>query len=579
MHQRACHYSTDRHSQVLGIVALSVRAVLGCVLGLLTAPCVCAQTCPSAATGNCFTPHPTPGCQDPTCCAAVCQVDSFCCTTTWDGQCAVIAGSVCQPPPPVNCGAAGLGDCFVAHSTPGCNVPSCCSSVCELLPTCCSVTWDATCVSSAFQLCPPVCVPQCPPNSSTEIENCDTSGFGNDPCPLGTAGSGFQSLVANKAMCGDIKFVSAPGSTVGVPERDAFRITLPDPDGNGQARVSLSLLAERGTADSGTVPLFVALIRNACDGLQTAVLHAQIVDCQSASVQGCVPAGDWLAVVARGSYPLPETYPFNCLSGVQSYVLTASWNDQCGSACGTSGNCYAVHSTPGCADSSCCNSVCAAFPDCCSESWDQSCVTSALTVCSPTNPANDTCASAMPLGLGSANFALVTATPSSIAAPSDCLATGQSLGRDVWYRLRGLRGEVTVTTCGPGTFDSALLLYGNTCPTSPASAVACGNSNPDCTQNTSSAVLNFNATCGEEYLLRVAGVGTVQGGGTLTITAALPACVACAADLNGDSQVNGSDLTALLSAWGATGAADINGDGVVSGADLTELLSRWGACP
>ncbi|MFM7480754.1 MAG: dockerin type I domain-containing protein [Planctomycetota bacterium] len=441
------------------------------------------------------------------------------------------------------------------------------------------MTWDAPCVSAAFQLCPPVCVPQCPTNSSIETENCDTIGFGNDPCPLGTAGSGFQSLVANKAMCGDIKFVSPAGSTVGVPERDAFRITLPDPDGNGQARVSLSLLSERGTADSGTVPLFVALIRNACDGLQTAVLHAQITDCQSASVQGCVPAGEWLAVVARGTFPTAETYPFNCLNGVQSYVLTASWNDQCGSACGTGGNCYAVHPTPGCSEAACCNAVCAVQPDCCSFSWDQACVTRAVSLCAPPIPTNDTCANAIPLGLGSTEFALVTATPSTIAAPDNCLGTGQSLGKDVWYRLRGLRGEVTLQTCGLGSFDSALVLYGTSCPSSSLSAVACSNGNPGCTQNPASAFLTFSAVCGQEYLLRVAAVGAAQGGGTLTISATLPACVACAADLNGDSQVNGTDLTALLSAWGSSGTADINGDGVVSGSDLTLLLSSWGTCP
>lgn len=556
-----------------------VSACTGFVWLLISVPSASAQTCPGGASGNCFTPHATPGCQDPVCCASVCQIDPFCCTTTWDGQCAAVAGSVCQPPPPVNCGASGLGDCFAAHSAPGCNIPSCCSSVCELLPTCCSVTWDAQCVSAAYQLCPPVCVPQCPVNSNTEMEDCDTVGFGNDPCPQGAAGSELQSLISNKAMCGSIKFVSAAGSTVGVPERDAFRISLPDPDGNGQARVSLSLLAERGTADSGTSPLFVALIRNACDGLQTAPLHAQVVDCQAAIVQGCVPAGDWLAVVARGTFPNSETYPFNCLNGVQSYVLTASWNDQCGSACGTSGNCYAVHSTPGCSDSACCSAVCAVQPDCCTDSWDQACVNKALAVCAPPAPINDTCSGAIPWGLGSTDFALVTATPSALAAPETCLAAGQSLGQDVWYRLRGLRGDVSVRTCGLGNFDSALVLYSASCPTSALAALACSNGNPGCSQNPASAELSFDVECGTEYLLRVAAVGTAKGGGTLTISSTLPECGVCAADLNRDSQVNGTDLTTLLSAWGTSGSADINGDGVVSGSDLTVLLSSWGACP
>jgi hypothetical protein len=223
--------------------------------------------------------------------------------------------------------------------------------------------------------------------------------------------------------------------------------------------------------------------------------------------------------------------------------------------------------------------VCAVQPDCCTDSWDQACVNKALAVCVPPAPINDTCTAAIPLGLGSTDFALVTATPSALAAPATCLAAGQSLGQDVWYRLLGLRGDVSVRTCGLGSFDSALVLYSASCPTSALAALACSNGNPDCSQNPASAELSFDAVCGTEYLLRVAAVGTAKGGGTLTISSTLPACGVCAADLNRDSQVNGTDLTTLLSAWGTSGSADINGDGVVSGSDLTILLSSWGACP
>jgi len=50
-------------------------------------------------------------------------------------------------------------------------------------------------------------------------------------------------------------------------------------------------------------------------------------------------------------------------------------------------------------------------------------------------------------------------------------------------------------------------------------------------------------------------------------------------DLNGDGVVDGADLGALLSQWGAVDpgtAADLNGDGVVDGADLGLLLGAWG---
>ena len=48
-------------------------------------------------------------------------------------------------------------------------------------------------------------------------------------------------------------------------------------------------------------------------------------------------------------------------------------------------------------------------------------------------------------------------------------------------------------------------------------------------------------------------------------------------DLDGDGVVNGGDLGALLSAWGACAgcAADLNGDGIVDGADLGLMLTAW----
>lgn len=53
----------------------------------------------------------------------------------------------------------------------------------------------------------------------------------------------------------------------------------------------------------------------------------------------------------------------------------------------------------------------------------------------------------------------------------------------------------------------------------------------------------------------------------------------CAADLNGDGNVDGADVGALLGGWGASGNADIDGSGTADAADLAILLGAWGACP
>ena len=50
------------------------------------------------------------------------------------------------------------------------------------------------------------------------------------------------------------------------------------------------------------------------------------------------------------------------------------------------------------------------------------------------------------------------------------------------------------------------------------------------------------------------------------------------ADVNGDGQVSGPDLTLILGAWGtANAASDIDNDGIVGATDLTRLFAAWGS--
>ncbi len=55
----------------------------------------------------------------------------------------------------------------------------------------------------------------------------------------------------------------------------------------------------------------------------------------------------------------------------------------------------------------------------------------------------------------------------------------------------------------------------------------------------------------------------------------------CPGDLDGDSRVDGADLSGLIRAWGRCGAlcpADLDGNGVVDIRDLLGMLARWGLC-
>ena len=59
---------------------------------------------------------------------------------------------------------------------------------------------------------------------------------------------------------------------------------------------------------------------------------------------------------------------------------------------------------------------------------------------------------------------------------------------------------------------------------------------------------------------------------------AMPAAAQCLGDGTHDGIVSGTDLAAVLSAWGTSGQGDFDNDGVVGGTDLTVLLGAWGAC-
>jgi hypothetical protein len=119
----------------------------------LTAPPAMAQSCPGS--GDCCTDNGTPGCQDSQCCAQVCLLDGFCCSSVWDASCATLALTVCGAGA---CGAAvcpGPGDCCADNGSPACDDVACCDLVCAEDGFCCSTGWDQDCADLAASLCAP----------------------------------------------------------------------------------------------------------------------------------------------------------------------------------------------------------------------------------------------------------------------------------------------------------------------------------------------------------------------------------------------------------------------------------------
>ena len=69
-----------------------------------------AWPCPGA--GDCCVANGSPGCDDATCCAAICAINSFCCSFGWDRLCADLAAA-----DPVNCPQCQPGACCLLDGT------------------------------------------------------------------------------------------------------------------------------------------------------------------------------------------------------------------------------------------------------------------------------------------------------------------------------------------------------------------------------------------------------------------------------------------------------------------------------
>jgi hypothetical protein len=97
---------------------------------------------------------------DPSCdlCAkAVCDKDSFCCEVKWDGTCVSEVGQSCNKTctglPPSTC---SHNECVAGVAlTSDCS--ACAGAVCNLDSFCCKTTWDTTCIGEVADLCGIAC--------------------------------------------------------------------------------------------------------------------------------------------------------------------------------------------------------------------------------------------------------------------------------------------------------------------------------------------------------------------------------------------------------------------------------------
>ena len=149
--------------------------------------CANTDSCGPGA-GDCLSSNGTPGCEDEACCELVCTVEPLCCTFEWDDWCAETAIYLCVGEPDTDACGPGAGDCLAANGTPGCEDVACCEIICDLAPYCCNVEWDAECAAGASDLC-------------AQVESC---GPGSGSCHSANGTPGCEDPLCCAIICADM---------------------------------------------------------------------------------------------------------------------------------------------------------------------------------------------------------------------------------------------------------------------------------------------------------------------------------------------------------------------------------------
>jgi hypothetical protein len=448
----------------------------------------CGGLCGADASGDCFSPHANPGCDNAVCCEIVCLFDTFCCSESWDTNCATIASLQCAGVP-AECGDPSSGSCFESHPESACEDLGCCESVCTFDQSCCESAWDYLCVGIAESICNVACEVECPSGAVPEGEVCGV--FQNDPCVFQDPGAAPKPLASGQTVCGRIVDENVPH-----PDVDVYSIAAIDSDGDGEVHLEITFTA--------MFDGFAAIVPAASCSLQSAVLVATSTKCIPGNEELCVPPGAYRIIVTSGDYPAPGGGEATC-SVDDLYTLTLVCTQACTPICEVAeGDCFAPHPTPGCETQGCCELVCDPLPGCCEIQWDLGCAQTAFDLCGGEPPANDSCQDATVIAEGTIPFSTLGATSKGPDLPESCNeGFGLSFESDIWYSYTpSCNAVVTVETCDQANFDTRLAIYLGTCDG--LVLVACNDDSDDCFSLGTSRI-EFEPFCTGQYRFASAG--------------------------------------------------------------------------
>lgn len=480
---------------------------------------------------------------------------AFSCT---DLEANYILQTICEPIG-CFCGDPNAGSAAIAHDTPFCREWQCCEIVCltQNDPYCCAVAWDALCVQRALE--DPLCqtamgVPQCPDLVASKCEaGCrdfarwdDGVEVANGSCSSGC--SNFDELL--QGGCFE-HTLSGCWSFCG-------------PDSAACGRIDGALL-EVGLVKGIFTPAFpngdTVTLLDGCSPIASGTLGGLLADIDSVGVLrldlGALPAamggGSLLASLDDGELGIRVADE----TGVDFIALT-------------------VHHCP-CATPESVPIAELDSPD-------------GFTTVSPAHPSVELINWAaanliMPMRIYDEPIPCDGVFLETITIPRTCTFSGQ-----LWIGVRPL--------CSVGVADDTIgLELVDRCGvglawTMPLSALASAGlvSPPLAPSVTSVIALDLGSLPPDSNGVRDLRSRILDGSIDLVIeddigvdyvTLGVDTCLCpgdeFSGDLNGDGQVNGADITVLLSQWGPCPEclADLDGDDAVGGADITILLGNW----
>ena len=549
----------------------------------------------------------------------VIAVGGYAAANSGPGVVTIIQGSTAIP-----CGDPTAGDCCVANLTPSCNDEACCNSVCAADVFCCDVEWDQACADQAAFLCGACGAGSCQIGTGTvaEFELCgqDTNGGCN---AAGAAEIAAVGDVITGTFWADADFRDTDWYVLSLTEATEVTVTIKANMPCFTAFVDLACGGILGTASSGNCggtttfcfapgDYYIVALPTVFAGFPCGFefgndysLTVTGVPCDASApandncadaavaVVGANPfnnlfAGTEYAVPTCGFGGAPftkdvwfsftpataATYTFETCSGPVPFDTGIEIWDACPSQGGTIINCNDD------------GTGCAAFASSLDQAlvagvtvyvrvggWDGATGATDLVISeAAAPPANDECASAAAIGVGSTDFNTAGATGTTVA----CLKfNNQNIYNDLWYSYVATgEGNCTISTCG-ASFDTKIAVFDG-CS---GALIACNDDSTTCGATSLQSSLTFAASCGVTYKISVGAFGVAGfGSGTISLTQEGNCGAACPADFDGDGFVSAADLSLLLAAWGGS-AGDVDGDGFTNAADLSLLLAAWGACP